>query len=151
MDSARLTYGMTSPRSRPRKWSSLRRGTLSLRSPQPLGPTTRVPHRRNHNSRTHKWAPVSSMDPRFRSTSRPSLGRPPFTPANNPQVLPPICTNTIGVSATTPVPIRMPPLTILTSAGTPAAGSVGSSSRLCFFCALFATLPFVSFVGFVFA
>ena len=142
MPSAHLTYEMTSPRSRPRKWSSLPRGTLSLRSPLPSGPTTREPHRRNHSSRPPKWALVSSTDLRFRSTSRPSLSRPPFTLVNNPRVLPLICINTTGVSATTPVTIRMPALTIPTSAGTPAAGSVGSSSSLCLSCALFATLPF---------
>ena len=112
MHSARLTFGMTSQRSRPRKWSSLLRGTLSLHSPPPSGLTAREPHRKNHSSRTHRWALVSSRDLRFHSTNRLSLNHPPSMLVNSPRLrlLPPTCINTTGVSATTPVPIRMPPL-----------------------------------------
>lgn len=149
MHSSRLPCGMMMPlRSRSRKWNSLPWDTLSLHSPPPLGPTTKGLDRNNHNSRTHKWALASSTGPRFRSTSRLSFNHLALTLANRPKLRllsQPPCTNTTMVPAATLVPIRTPP-SIPASVGMAAARSVGSSSRLCFSCALLTTYFFVSFI-----
>lgn len=139
---ARLTFGMISRRSRPRKWNSLPWDSLSQRSPPPSDLTTRNPLRKSHSS------PVSSTLLRFRSTSKLFLSQPPLTFANSLQARispPPICINTRTVPGNTPVQTRTP-LRTPVSAGMPAARNAGLLSELYSSCVLFVILPLLCVV-----
>lgn len=134
MGSSRLTFRITSPRFRLKKWNSLPWGTLFLHSPPHSSPKTRRLRRKSHSTRPRKWVLVSSTDLHFHSTSELFLNQPPFILANNLRllILPPlICIDTTVVPAITPVQIQTP-LWIPASAGAVAARNVGSSSNLCF-------------------